>query len=77
MANKTSNAGELRFTVLATDNVALRLYEGKLEVLLIPAIHEHFPNMEALPGGLITPAETADEAARRHLNEKGGWNVVT
>jgi 8-oxo-dGTP diphosphatase len=68
----TPRPSELRFAVLAADTVVLRWHEGKLAVLLIPAVHEHFKNKEALIGGLIKPTETAEAAARRHIEEKGG-----
>ncbi len=62
----------LRFAVLAADVVALRFADGVLEVLLIPVTNEYFAGREGLPGGLIAPRETAEQAAVRHLSGKGG-----
>ena len=61
---------KLRFAVLATDVVCFTVDEGKLKVLLIPAVADK--GKLALPGGLIHPKETAEKAARRHLLVKGG-----
>jgi 8-oxo-dGTP diphosphatase len=62
----------LHFAVLATDTVAFRLHQGQLEVLLIPVTNPTFKGKEGLPGGLIDPKETAEQAAIRHLTLKGG-----
>ena len=63
---------ELRFAVLAVDTVAFRLHNNGLEILLIKVENPDFKDMEGLPGGLIKPKETADQAAVRHLTDKGG-----
>jgi len=64
---------KLRFAVLATDVAAFRLHEGVLEILLIPITNvPEFKGMRGLPGGLIDPKETAEQAAVRVLTEKGG-----
>jgi 8-oxo-dGTP diphosphatase len=64
---------DLRFAVLATDAVAFRLGEtGTLEVLLITATTDAFKGQPALPGGLIAPEETAEQAVVRHLTNKAG-----
>lgn len=62
----------LHFAVLATDAVAFRLHAGQLEVLLIPVTNPAFKGKEGLPGGLINPKETAEQATIRHLTDKGG-----
>ena len=63
-------AQELRFAVLATDVVLFSLHEDRLLVRLITTQNPHFKGMRALPGGLIGPTETADEAAKRHIEAK-------
>ena len=68
-----STEKELRFAVLATDAVAFRLNENtELEVLLITATTQAFAGKPALPGGLIAPTETAEQAVVRHLTDKAG-----
>lgn len=62
----------LRFAVLATDVIAFRLHKRELEVLLIPVIIPEYLGMQGLPGGLIKPEETAEQAALRVLTDKGG-----
>lgn len=63
----------LRFAVLATDTAIFRFANEKLLIRLIKVNRPpHFSNLWGLPGGLIDPKETADEAARRHSWEKGG-----
>jgi len=73
--NKTSDKEDLRFAVLATDTVLFAVYEDKLQTLLID-VHTppHFTDIAGFPGGLIDPTETAEDSARRHLEEKGGMN---
>jgi 8-oxo-dGTP diphosphatase len=62
---------KLLFAVLASD---VALFTIKQNVLLIRLIKvhrlPHFPNSQGLPGGLIHPAETAEEAAVRLLRTK-------
>lgn len=63
----------VKFAILATDTVLLSAWRGDLKVLLMkvdrpPFYAQHW----GVPGGLIHPKETADEAARRHLWEKAG-----
>ncbi len=71
-AKKDMQPQDLRFAVLAADAVALRLHDGALEVLLIPVTNPAWQGKEGLPGGLIRPDETAEQAAERHLTVKGG-----
>lgn len=63
----------LRFAIIAADSILLAFNNGVLEVLLMK-IHRppYFINQWGLPGGLVSPKETAEDAARRHLLEKGG-----
>ncbi|MBI2063310.1 MAG: NUDIX domain-containing protein [Candidatus Yanofskybacteria bacterium] len=62
----------LRFAVLAADTAIFKFTNGRLLVRLIKVNRPpHFTNHWGLPGGLILPKETADEAARRHSREKG------
>lgn len=71
------NKHKLRFAVLATDTVLFAVKNGELFVLLIPVIRPpYFKNRWGVPGGLIHPKETADNAARRHLKEKAGISGV-
>ncbi len=63
----------LRFAVLAADTA---LFTVRDRMLLVRAIRvrraPHFPDNAGLPGGLITPEETAEQAARRHVEGKTG-----
>ncbi len=68
----TASKPKLRFAVLATDTVLLRLRDRQLEVLLIPVVIPQFKGKIGLPGGLIDPKETAEQAAVRHLRDKAG-----
>jgi 8-oxo-dGTP diphosphatase len=61
----------LRFAVLAADVALMTVRDGTLLIRLTPVNRPpHFPNTKGLPGGLIDPKETAEEAARRLLREK-------
>jgi len=69
---KTPNP-QLRFAVLAADTVLFTIRNGELLVRLIP-VHRppHFVDKSGLPGGLLLPTETAEQAALRNLEVKAG-----
>ncbi len=68
----TSHSKDLLFAILASDVVLWTIGENKLLVRLIPVnIPPHFINMAGVPGGLIKPSETAEEAASRLVESKG------
>lgn len=61
----------IRFAVLAADSALFTIRERMLYVRLIRVERPpHFPDNPGLPGGLIAPQETAEEAARRHIETK-------
>ncbi|MDP3645970.1 MAG: NUDIX domain-containing protein [bacterium] len=63
----------LRFAVLAADTALFTIKDGALYVRLITVDRPpHFKNVPGLPGGLLHPSETAEQAAVRHLKEKAG-----
>lgn len=62
----------LKFAILAADVVAFAILEGALHVRLIEVRAPEYAGCKGLPGGLIHPEETAEEAAARHLLAKGG-----
>lgn len=69
---KTVTREELRFAVLAVDVVLFTVDDEQLKVLLMNVQRPpHFVDVPGFPGGLIDPAETADEAAARQLRQKG------
>lgn len=61
----------LHFAVLAADTVLFTLHDRKLMVRLM-RVHRppYFIDKLGLPGGLLDPKETAEEAALRHLEVK-------
>jgi 8-oxo-dGTP diphosphatase len=62
---------ELKFAILATDIALFTLRDGKLLVRLISVDRPpFFTDMSGLPGGLIRPDETAEDAVLRHIEEK-------
>jgi len=72
MAKETSET-HLRFAVLATDMALFTVRQGELLVRLVRVNRPpHFPNSQGLPGGLIQPKETAEEAAMRLIATKAG-----
>jgi len=69
------NPQDLRFAVLAADTVLLTLRDGDLYVRVIEVNRPpQYVNTVGLPGGLLSPTETADESAMRHLEVKGHIN---
>ncbi|MBI2054856.1 MAG: NUDIX hydrolase [Candidatus Sungbacteria bacterium] len=64
----------LRFAVLAADTTLFVVRDGQLKVLLMKINRPPYfaNNYWGVPGGLVDPKETADEAALRHLREKAG-----
>lgn len=65
----------LRFAVLAVD---VALFSVRNNELLVRLVHvnrpPHFPDSSALPGGIIDPKETAEDAVLRQLSEKAHIN---
>jgi len=59
----------LRFAILAVDAAVVTIMDRVPHVLLIP-VHRPSCVGYALPGGLIRPDETAEQAVARHLLEK-------
>lgn len=61
----------LKFAVLATDTAILSIHDGELLVRTIRVQRPpFFPDNRGLPGGLIHPKESAEEAALREIREK-------
>lgn len=65
-----------KYAVIATDVAIFTVRANELKVLLIKMKKEPFIGMWALPGGLIKPAESIDDAAARVLQEKTGVTGV-
>ena len=63
---------DLKFAVIATDAVVLAIIEGALHVRLIDVRAPEYAGIKGLPGGLIHPDETAEEASLRQQRTKGG-----
>lgn len=73
----TSNTGDLRFAVLATDIVIFRFHNNMLQTLLIDVYNPSvFTGKKAFPGGLIRPEENAEESVKRLLEDKGGIDSI-
>jgi 8-oxo-dGTP diphosphatase len=63
----------IRFAIIAADIVLWTIKDDRLQVRLIPVnLPPHFNNEAGLPGGLIQPTETAEQAAKRLLSAKAG-----
>jgi 8-oxo-dGTP diphosphatase len=71
ISTSQSNNQELRFAVLAADVVLWTIKENELWLRLIPVnITPHFVNLAGLPGGLISPTETAEQSVERLITAK-------
>ncbi len=63
----------VKFAVLASDIVLFTIRDAELLVRLIHVERPpYFPNNAGLPGGLIDPKETAEDAAKRLVTDKAG-----
>ncbi len=66
-----SQERHLRFAVLATDVALFTIKDNRLLVRVTKVNRPpHFKNMRGLPGGLIAPQETAEEAVSRLILDK-------
>jgi len=61
-----------KFTVVATDVVIFTVQDKQLKVLLIKMKKNPYLKHWAVPGGLVNPDESVDNAAKRHLFDKTG-----
>ena len=67
----SAKAPALRFAILAIDVALFAVLDRRLCVMLIPVERPpDFVHMRGLPGGLIAPDETAEQAVTRHLGDK-------
>jgi ADP-ribose pyrophosphatase YjhB (NUDIX family) len=57
---------------VAADVAVFAFLNGAMNVLLVRRRYEPYQSYWALPGGLIRPDETLEEAAERHLREETG-----
>lgn len=72
MDDRTKPA-DIRFAILAVDVALISVMDREVRVLLMPVnMPPDFVGMRGLPGGLIRPDETAEDAATRHLSERCG-----
>jgi 8-oxo-dGTP diphosphatase len=70
---KETNKEPIRFAVIAADTVVFTYNDGKLLVRLTKVDRPpFFVDTKGLPGGLINPSETAEDASRRHVENKAG-----
>lgn len=61
---------------LTVDCVVFGINDGDLQVLLIERAHDPYAGCWALPGGFVDMDESAEEAARRELEEETGLTNV-
>lgn len=67
----------LHFAVLAVDVALFTYRDGDLFVLTIPVhVPPYFSHAQGLPGGLIRPDETAEQAVERILRDKTGVTIT-
>ena len=65
-----------RIPVVAVDVAILTVVEGRLRILLIKVKKKPYSGLWALPGGIIRPTESLDQAAYRELAEQTGVKNV-
>jgi 8-oxo-dGTP diphosphatase len=70
-SSQTTKPEHLHFAVIATDVAILTLRDDELLVRLMDVDRApHFNHVPGLPGGLVRPDETAEDAVRRIIREK-------
>lgn len=68
---RTISQQSLRFAIIAADVALFTIRQGCLYVRMIPVVRPpHYPDHCGLPGGLLRPEETAEEAAQRIVADK-------
>jgi 8-oxo-dGTP diphosphatase len=71
MREKIHDTEPIRFAILAADTVVFTVRNGELRVRLIKIDRPpFFKNAKGLPGGLLDPKESAEQAAFRHTEHK-------
>lgn len=65
-----------KFVIVAIDAVVLVVKDEVLRVLLIKPKRAALKESWALPGGMVMPKESVDEAVWRHLAQKAGLSDV-
>lgn len=65
-----------QFAAVATDMAILTVIKGRLNILLMKMNKKPYLGFWAVPGGLVKPKESIDEAAKRILAAKGGLKNV-
>lgn len=78
MNQKSIDVNNIQFAAIASDVALFTLHDDVLLVRIIPVTRPpYYPNNQGLPGGLIRPEETAEEAAQRLLREKASITSPT
>ncbi len=72
--NKSSQ--KYKFAAVAVDVVVFTVDDGALKVLLIEMKKRPYNGFWAVPGGLIKPDESLEQAAKRQLSTKAGLKNV-
>ncbi len=69
--NLSKGPENLIFAILAADVVLWTIKDNELLIRLVPVnVPPHFVDKQGVPGGLISPKETAEQAARRLIRDK-------
>ena len=72
MKKRNTVPEHFQFAIIAADVVMFTIRDNKLLVRLTKVQRPpHFSNSRGMPGGLIDPKETAEEAAKRLVRTKG------
>lgn len=72
MKKRNTVPEHFQFAIIAADVVMFTIRDNKLLVRLTKVQRPpHFSNSRSMPGGLIDPKETAEEAAKRLVRTKG------
>lgn len=72
----TSKRNDIPGIPVAVDAVIFSVIDGALRVLLIQIKGGRYDGKWAVPGGLVSPTESLDEAADRVLSEKAGVDGI-
>jgi 8-oxo-dGTP diphosphatase len=74
--SRTKLTKTIKYATVATDIVLVAVDNKQLKILLIEMKRKPYTGLWAIPGGMVNPDESVDQAAERHLANKTGLKNI-